>query len=404
MHNFFGILKQSISLSWTNIKSNKMRTFLTTLGIIIGVTAVIALITIVNGAIDYMMGEFSNLGAGTINVYAYGTPLKYGLTEKDVEEFYDINNISGFTPKIKSNTAASYRGDSAKNVSILGISQDYYKNNPTLVTSGRAISKTDCDNKAYVCVINQDLVNKFFRGENPINKNIYLCGVEFTIIGVEGKNDDLMAQMATASSTQELDGKATIPYTTAKKITRTDRINELEVYVLNTDYTDALIDDIETMLYNSFNQKDDCYTVFSMDSLLDTMNKMMRTMSYMLAGIASIALLVGGIGIMNMMLVSVTERTKEIGLRKAMGATPKRIQLQFLLESITLSLMGGFLGIILGILLSIIVETAIDVPFSLNIGAILLGVGFSTIVGIIFGWAPAKKASQLSPIDALRSE
>ena len=164
------------------------------------------------------------------------------------------------------------------------------------------------------------------------------------------------------------------------------------------------VDDVEAVLYKAFNENEDCYSTFSMDSLLDTMNQMMSTMTYMLAGIASIALLVGGIGIMNMMLVSVSERTKEIGLRKAMGATPGRIQLQFLLEAIVLSLMGGIVGVILGLLISFAGAQLLNTNFTISMSAIGLGVGFSAAVGIIFGWAPARKASRLNPIDALRSE
>ena len=141
-----------------------------------------------------------------------------------------------------------------------------------------------------------------------------------------------------------------------------------------------------------------------MDSLIDSMNNMMNTMTYMLAGIASISLLVGGIGIMNMMLVSVTERTKEIGLRKAMGATPGRIQLQFLFEALVLSLLGGIIGVILGLLISLAAAILLNTDFLFSPSAVALGIGFSTSVGLIFGWMPAKKASQLSPIDALRSE
>ena len=194
------------------------------------------------------------------------------------------------------------------------------------------------------------------------------------------------------------------PYTTARKITGQKNISSLEIYIENTEYTDQLSDEVEGVLYQAFNQNEDSYFVFAMDSLLDTMNEMMSMLTYMLAGIASIALLVGGIGIMNMMLVSVSERKQEIGLRKAMGATPGRIQMQFLLESVVLSLIGGIIGVILGLLISVAAAALMDTDFVFSVSAVALGVGFSTAVGIIFGWAPARKASRLSPIDALRSE
>lgn len=401
MHNYFGILKQSIQLSWQNIKSNKMRTFLTTLGIIIGVAAVISMITIVDGVIDTVMGEFSSLGAGTLNVSAQGTPLKRGLTELDLDKIEELDNVAGINPQISINTAASYEGDMLEHVSLSGISASYYESKD-LISYGRPISRIDVENESYVCVIDQDMAENLFRGQNPLGKKVSLSGVSFMVVGIEGESDDLMAAMSMFGST--VDGKASIPYTVAKKITGQDKITSFEVYIENTDFTNKLIDDIEEVLYRAFNQRDDCYTVFSMDSLLDTMDTMMRTMTYMLAGIASIALLVGGIGIMNMMLVSVTERTKEIGLRKAMGATPGRIQLQFLIESIVLSLLGGVIGVALGLGISYVAAILLETDFVISVGAVTLGVGFSTAVGIIFGWMPAKKASQLSPIDALRSE
>lgn len=401
MHSY-GMIKQSIQLSWQNIKSNKMRTFLTTLGIIIGVAAVISLITIVNGVIDTVMGEFSSLGAGTLTISVQGTPLKQGLTESDLDNIRALDNISGLTPSISITTSAARNGEMVEHASLEGKSEDYYANNADLISYGRPLTKIDIDNASYVCVIDQDMAESLFMGENPINQKLTIAGVSFQVVGLEGENSDMMAAMSAFGS--NIDGTVTIPYTTAKKIAGIDKITSLEIYIENTDYTDQLIDDVENVLYQAFNQRDDCYSVFSMDSLLDTMNTMMSTLTYMLAGIASIALLVGGIGIMNMMLVSVTERTKEIGLRKAMGATPGRIQLQFLLESIVLSLLGGVMGVILGILIAYAAAALLDTAFSLSFSAIALGVGFSTAVGIIFGWMPAKKASQLSPIDALRSE
>ena len=236
-------------------------------------------------------------------------------------------------------------------------------------------------------------------------------GIDYSFLGgkLAGKIDvysklgkDLMASMSGFGSSS--DGTVTIPYTTARKVTGQSSISSLEIYIADTDYTDQLSSQVEGVLYQAFNQNEDSYFVFAMDSLLDTMNEMLSMLTYMLAGIASIALLVGGIGIMNMMLVSVSERKQEIGLRKAMGATPGRIQLQFLLESVVLSLIGGMIGVILGLLISMAAAALMDTEFVFSASAVALGVGFSTAVGIIFGWAPARKASRLSPIDALRSE
>lgn len=386
-------------MSMQNIKGNKMRSFLTTLGIIIGVTAVIALITIVKGVSDNVMGQFSDLGAGKLIVSVTGTSLKNGLSDADIKNITNVENVSGVSPTVSFMSTGARNGE-IEDISVEGKNGTYFINNKNIV-AGRPLTEAEMEGDVYTCVIDLDCAKAFFFGENPIGKQLKVGGYTYTVVGLEDGDANLMASMMSTSADG---GIVKIPYRNALKMSGSANVNSLEVYVSDTNFTDQVISDVEKVLNQAFNDKDDSFTVINMDSLLETMESMQNMMTTMLAGIASIALLVGGIGIMNMMLVSVTERTKEIGLRKALGAEPKRIQLQFLIESIFLSMFGGLIGVILGLLISYVAAILIKIDFIIQPGAIILGFGFSAAIGIIFGWVPARKASQLNPIDALRSE
>ena len=378
-----------------------MRSFLTILGIVIGVTAIIALITIVQGATGEMKSQFSALGAGKLSITAKGTTLKQGLNDSDVQKLAAIDNVAGVSPTI-SFTASVVKGELLDDeVSIEGKNEVYFTHNSTLIARGRALNILDMQSKNNVCVINEALEHSMFLGADPLNQTISINGLTYTIVGIIDSNvdTDIMSRMSSDSTK----GKAIIPYTTAMGVAGVGNITSLEILVADTTKTSAVIDSVKAVLNQAFNYKDNSYKIVNMDSLLSAMDTVTNLMTSLLAGIASIALLVGGIGIMNMMLVSVTERTSEIGLRKALGAEPKRIQLQFLIESIVLSLLGGIIGMILGLAISWIAAMAMGIAFTLSVEAIVLGVGFSALVGIVFGWAPARRASRLNPIDALRS-
>ncbi|MBC8587544.1 ABC transporter permease [Paratissierella segnis] len=398
------MIKESIKMSWKNIVHNKMRSFLTTLGIVIGVTAIIALITIVEGVNNEMNSQFASLGAGKITVLAYGTPLKQGLNDNDLQKLLEIDNVLGISPTLSMDASVVRDSLLEENVVVEGKNDVYFRHNSELILKGRDFNILDMENKNRVAIINQDLERILFFGEDSLGKDIQINGITYQVVGVldEAVATDVMSVMETRMG-KKSDGKAIIPYRTAMGMAGISNISSLEILIDDTNRTDEVIKDTENVLNEAFNYKDDSYTVINLDSLLDAMDTMSNMMTTMLAGIASIALLVGGIGIMNMMLVSVTERTTEIGLRKALGATPGSIQLQFLIESIFLSLLGGFIGLVLGVSLSWAVTTLLGIPFQISTGAITLGVGFSASVGIIFGWAPARNASKLDPIDALRS-
>lgn len=396
------MIRESIRMSWQNIIHNKMRSFLTTLGIVIGVTAIIALVTIVQGVTSAVTSEFSSLGAGKITVQAFGTPLKQGLSESDLKKLVEIENVSGISPTLSLKVSVVRNTSVEKDVSIEGKNEVYFQNNDNLIIRGRALNKLDIESKNKVSVINQTLEELLFFGEDSVGQTMQISGTTYTVVGV--LDEDAIADVTSMmSNSTEAEGKALIPYTTAMGIAGVSSISSFELLISDTEKTDTVIDDTELVLNQAFNYKDDSFRIINMDSLLDTMDTMNGMLTAMMAGIASIALLVGGIGIMNMMLVSVTERTTEIGLRKALGAEPKRIQLQFLIESIFLSLIGGIIGVLLGVGISWAVTAALDITFIMSTWSITLGVGFSAAVGIIFGWAPARKASMLNPIDALRS-
>lgn len=397
------ILKQSISMSIKNIRTNKMRSFLTTLGIIIGVTAVIALITIVHGVYDSVMGQFSELGANTITVSVTGNAMKTGISDSDIENIEALKYVNGTSPSVTTTATVMYEG-SKNTVTVQGRSNAYFRNTTTNLVLGRELTSLEMDGSVYTCIIDRDCAQTFFLGTNPLGQTLKLNGYTYTVVGLtdDGSDDDNSSFNSFGQSSGSA-GTVIIPYRNALRMTSSGNITSLEVYVSDTRYSDAVTAAVENMLSESFSNDSDSYNVTNMDSLIQSMETTENMLMAMLGGIASISLLVGGIGIMNMMLVSVSERTKEIGLRKALGAEPSRIQMQFLLESIFLSLTGGFVGVILGLIISYVASTLMSTTFEIQMSAILLGVGFSAAIGIIFGWVPARRASRLNPIDALRN-
>ncbi|MCL2866540.1 MAG: ABC transporter permease [Clostridia bacterium] len=396
------MFRESFVMSLQNIRGNKMRSFLTMLGIIIGVTAIIALITIVTGVTNEVTSRFTELGAGKINVRANGTVLKRGITESDMQKLSQIENIAGVSPNVSLTLPVSNGGTLTDDVIIEGRSDIYFRNND-VIAAGRPLSPVDMDPHSRVCVINAEAAREFFLQQNPLGGRLVIGGLNYTVVGVlKDSDNDVMSQMNRMMNSA---GKINIviPYKAALRMTGMGNITSLELYMTDTGQSEETMRQIEMVLDQAFNFKDNSYSLINLDSLLDTMNTITSMMTTMLAGIAAIALLVGGIGIMNMMLVSVTERTTEIGLRKALGAKPSIIQTQFLMESVVLSLLGGLIGILLGNLISYVVAYLIGFTFVMSVDAVAIGFFFSAGIGVLFGWAPANKASRLNPIDALRS-
>lgn len=392
------MLGECFKMSLSNILNNRIRSFLTVLGILIGVTAVIALITTVNGFSGTLSSSFLNMGAGTLSVSVSGSDLKSGLSAEDLAELTQLDEVKGITPNVSMRSRLSRGGKYKTNVSVTGKNYFFFTQTSGAVERGRPIHPTDESSSTFVCLINHSMMEELFYGTDPVGETLYLDGVPFWVIGVLADSADSNVFSMMSGSTSVV-----IPYTTALKMNNANSVTSFTVYLTEGADSEKASASLTEIMDRMFSFEEDCFTVTTMSSIEDTMNSMLSMVSTLLAGIASIALVVGGIGIMNMMLTTVTERTMEIGLKKALGAIPWQIQIQFLMESFLLSMLGGMLGVALGLGLSFTLCRVMEITFVFSPGAILLGVTFSAAVGILFGWAPARKASRLNPIDALRA-
>ncbi len=392
------MLKECVAMSLSNIAGNRMRSFLTVLGILIGVTAVIALITTVSGVSGSLSGSFSSLGAGTLTVSISGSDLKSGLTAEDLSRLEALDEVDGVVPGASLSARVSRGGEYETGVTVSGKNAFYFRVTDDLLIRGRALNIVDEDNVSFVCWISQDMVDEFFYGVDPIDQSLYIDGVPFLVAGLisDAESESIAGMMGGTAD-------ILIPYTTALKMNNESAVTSFTIYLADGADSDAAASRIEAVMDEMFSYEDDCFDVVTLSGVEDAMEEMLSMMMALLAGIASIALVVGGIGIMNMMLTSVTERTMEIGLKKALGALPWQIQIQFLIESFLLSMIGGLAGVGMGLLLSLILCRALGTAFTISWSAIALGTGFSAAVGVLFGWAPARKASRLNPIDALRN-
>ncbi|QSX08034.1 ABC transporter permease [Alkalibacter rhizosphaerae] len=386
---------ESIRMSFENIVSNKLRSFLTMLGIVIGVAAIIALITIVQGATSSITDQVTSLGVNKVTVNVMGTAVKQGLDDVDVEEIAALSNISGVSPTVSRKMSVTSERTVMDDISVQGNNDVYFKNDDSLLKSGRAINILDLESDNQVAVIGSDIANELFYGTDPVGQELLIGGRTYSIIGTLASSS--------AFGISSVNSSVIIPYTTALRSMGIQNITSLDAFLVDTTTADETVQEIERVLDASFNYKENAFSVFNMGDMISSFESITGMMTLLLAGIAAISLVVGGIGIMNMMLVSVTERRMEIGLRKALGATPRTIQAQFIIESIFLSLIGGTAGLVLGAAIAYIAAGFIGTGFAIAPTTIYIALGFSAAVGILFGYMPARKASRLNPIDALRS-
>ena len=390
-----GKLMQSLKMALKSIFGNKARSALTMLGIIIGVASVILLTGIGNGATKMISDSISSMGTRliTVNMSRWGSTRSIDLDEltEYVEENPDL--YSGLTPYITSNVLAKV-GTENYNASLEGVDVSYETIKNVSLANGSFINEYHVRNRSNVAVVGKYVQDELFGGMNPVGESIRLNGENFQIIGVY--------EPVGSTVTSYTDGKVTIPYTKAMRFIKNKNITTFYVEGASEDNIDASVNGLDSYLTRKLGE--DGFNVSNISEIIDTMNEMMGTMTTMLAGIAGISLVVGGIGVMNIMTVSVSERTREIGIRKAIGARTSDILLQFLVESVMLSAIGGVIGILLGWGFGPAVEALLNMDYVIKGEMVILSFGFSVFIGIFFGIAPAKKAAKLHPIEALRSE
>ena len=390
---------QSFKMALTSIWGNKMRSFLTMLGIIIGVASVIILVSLVNGQMSYMTEQFTSMGTNQINVNISNLSSR-SVSVDDMYGYYEDNKdmFIQMTPKVSVSATIKYGTESLDETTVTGVSEEYLEMKDQTLDAGRFLQYSDIVSRQKVCVIGYyGAWDLYGSAENAVGQTVKINGYAFRIVGVVSRQDD--------SDLEEGgdDDVVYLPYSTALILNGSGNVSSYVFATADTDYTDAAKESIETFLYATF-KDDDLYRVTAMSELLDYLNSMIAMMSMMLGGIAGISLLVAGVGVMNIMLVSVTERTREIGIRKALGAKKSNIMQQFVIEAAVTSSMGGIVGIFLGSAASVVIGNIMGMDAPPTPAAIAISFSVSVGIGLLFGYMPANRAANLNPIDALRSE
>lgn len=406
-------IDNTFRVSWQAIMTNKSRSFLTMLGVIIGVGSVILLTSIGTGIQNFIEEQFEGLGAQSVNVYPFQVFNDQGGFSDADEQMsslsagqFTVQDIRGLErypelieavmPEASSQDTIAFQGKSEK-VPVVGTTVAYEVVRNTKAEKGRWFTSSEENSGQRVVMLGSNIATELFGNTDPVNKTVRLGGSAFTVVGVaESKGGGFGGP--------SFDDYAIIPLDAYFRMYDTREIGAITVKVRRQELVEPTIEQIKQYMLNEGGRDEEEFEVFDQRQILDSINQILGMLTLGLGGIAAISLVVGGIGIMNIMLVSVTERTREIGLRKALGATPNEILIQFLIESALLSVLGGMIGVGIAALLSLLVSVLAGFPSAVTPGAVFLAFSVSFIVGVVFGVLPARKASRLAPIEALRYE
>ena len=388
---------QAYRMAIKSIVANKVRSFLTMLGVIIGVGSVIIAVGVAQGSTASITSSLSGLGSNLININIMGRGSNRNVTYPELQKFQSDNStiISNIAPQA-SGTGIVKSENLSRSTTILGTSPEYASINSTTVQSGRFLIPLDITFNQKIAVVGTAVANDIFKGQDPIGQTMKIMGQQFKVVGVLTQTAD----GADAST----DDRVIIPISVATRLNRSAIIKSFSAQATSSATVDQSVTILTTFLTGIYRDSS-AFRVTNMAAVLSSLNTITSTLTIVLAGVAGISLIVGGVGIMNIMLVSVTERTREIGIRKAIGAKKRNILTQFIVEALILTGMGGIMGILIGICtIHFVIGGLKIVPEVYSMPWIIFSFGFSLAIGLIFGTYPANKAANLNPIDALAFE
>ena len=390
---------QSFLLAVKSLMASKMRALLTMLGIIIGVSAVILISGMGKGLTAKVEDTFTSLGSNIVTVRALRqTDTKHVDLNKFETFAEETEGINYFAPLVQTSATAKVDGEDMT-TTVYGSNEEYASIRDRGIESGRNIQYLDVEREQRVCVVGSYVIKELFGKERT---NDELIGEQLKINGTSFKIVGIMEEKASSLAGSD-DDMILIPYTVAQKVFNVQYVSMFYLTYINGDYAEEVVNKIDRFLFNIYKDSD-YYFILDAQGMMEQMYDMLDTITSILVAIAGISLLVGGVGIMNIMLVSVTERTKEIGIRKAIGANKFDVLSQFVIEAITTSVIGGTIGILLGIFFTKIASVILGIQGKVTVGSVSIAVGISSLIGIVFGYLPAKKAADMHPIEALRHE